>query len=172
MTPRYFLGCIVHAYDPSSKVKMDPESLKYDNLHYHRIGIGKAEGETSILVDNKEEFINISTLENILKKNGDDKKHITYLKVDVEGQEVWSFKNWISSNALKYVDQLGIEMHTCYNIIGKSKMKEFKNLLKFMQHILINYKLQLIQYNSNKCIGKIQDSQRLYYSYHDALFVK
>ena len=82
---------------------MDPESLKYENLHYHRIGIGKAEGETSILVDNKEEFINISTLENILKKNGDDKKHITYLKVDVEGQEVWSFKNWISSNALKYV---------------------------------------------------------------------
>ena len=151
---------------------MDPEFLKYDNLHYHRIGIGEAEGETSILVDNEEEIINISTLENILKKNGDDKKHITYLKVDVEGQELWSFKNWITSNALKYVDQLGIEMHTCYNVIGKSKMKEFKNILKFIQRILINYRLQLIQYNSNKCYGKIHDSQSLYYSYHDALFVK
>ena len=75
-------------------------------------------------------------------------------------------------NALKYVDQLGIEMHTCYNVIGKSKMKEFKNILKFIQRILINYRLQLIQYNSNKCYGKIHDSQSLYYSYHDALFVK
>ena len=101
-----------------------------------------------------------------------NKKHITYLKVDVEGQELWSFKNWITSNALKYVDQLGIEMHTCYNVIGKSKMKEFKNILKFIQRILTNYRLQLIQYNSNKCYGKIHDSQRLYYSYHDALFVK
>ena len=151
---------------------MDPEFLKYDNLHYHRIGIGEAEGETSILVDNEEEIINISTLENILKKNGDDKKHITYLKVDVEGQELWFFKNWITSDALRYVDQLGIEMHTCNNVIGKSKTKKFKEILEFMQRILIKYRLQLIQYNSNKFYDKIHDSQRLYYSYHDALFPK
>ena len=101
-------------------VKMDPEYLKYDNLHFHRMGIGEAEGETSISIDDKEEMININTLENILKKNGDYKKHITYLKFDVEGQELWNFKNWITSDALKYVDQLGIEMHTCNNNIGKS----------------------------------------------------
>ena len=151
---------------------MDPEYMKYDNLHYHRMGIGEAEGATDIFIDDKEEIINISTLENILKKNGDDKKHITYLKVDVEGQELWFFQNWITSDVLNYVDQLGIEMHTCNNVIGKSKMKKFKDILEFMQHILIKYRLQLTHYNSNKCFGKIQDSQRIYHSYHDALFVK
>ena len=152
---------------------MDQDILKYDNLHYHKIGIGRGDGETSIVVDDKEEIIPINTLKTILENNGDDKKEITYLKIDIEGQEIWSFRNWITTNALRYVNQLGIEMHTCCNVISISNsMKTFKNIIKFMQQILNFYNLKLVAYNPNRCHGKLQDSQMIYYSYHDALFAK
>ena len=111
-------------------------------------------------------------MKTILENNGDDKKQITYLKIDIEGQEIWNFRNWIKSDALRYVSQLGIEMHTCCNVIKNSNLKEFKNLMKFMQQILNFYNLILVAYNPNRCQGKLQDSKMIYYSYHDALFAK
>ena len=38
-------GCTVHAYDPSTQVKMNSDAAKYPNLHYHKIGIGKANAQ-------------------------------------------------------------------------------------------------------------------------------
>ena len=76
--------------------------------------VTKQDSETSIFLRNGEETIKIRTLETMLKMNGDINKHLTYLKVDVEGFEVWSLKNWMDSNALKNVEQLGIE-HTVPN---------------------------------------------------------
>ena len=53
----YLSGCTVHAYDPTTKVKINQEILKYyDDLHYHRIGIGKGDGKTPIIVDEEEEI--------------------------------------------------------------------------------------------------------------------
>ena len=34
------IGCIVRAFDPTSKVKMNAEALKFRNLYYYKIGIG------------------------------------------------------------------------------------------------------------------------------------
>ena len=104
--------------------------------------------------------------------DGDINKHLTYLKVDVEGYEIWSLKNWMDSNALKNVEQLGIEMHTSCNVIEKSSMNEFDNLVIFMEHILTYHKLKLVAYNPNRCYGKIHDTQKIYFSHHDILFVK
>ena len=152
---------------------INQEILKYyDDLHYHRIVIGKGDGKTPIIVDEEEEIIPINTLKTILENNGDDKKHITYLKIDIEGQEIWNFRNWITTDALRYVNQLGIEMHTCCNVIRKSNTKEFKNIMKFMQQVLNFYNLKLVAYNPNRCQGKLQDTKMIYYSYHDALFAK
>ena len=151
---------------------MNAEALKFDNLHYYKIGIGKQDSETSIFLKNAEEIIKIRTLETLLKINGDDNKHLTYLKVDVEGFEVWSLKNWMNSNALRNVEQLGIEMHTSCNVIKKSNMKEFDNLVIFMKHILSHHRLKLVAYNPNRCYGKLHDTQKIYYSNHDILFVK
>ena len=67
---------------------------------------------------------------------------------------------------------MGIEMHTGHFVIGKSKMKEFKNLIKFMQYILTNVGLKLVAYNPNNCYGTFQDVHKIYHSYHDALFMK
>ena len=79
----------------------------------------------------------------------------------------------LTTNALRNVNQLGIEMHTCCNVISISNsMKTFKNIIKFMQQILNFYNLKLVAYNPNRCHGKLQDSQMIYYSYHDALFAK
>ena len=151
---------------------MNAEAMKFDNLHYYKIGIGKDDSETSIFLKNEEEIIKIRTLETILKMNGDENKSLTYLKVDVEGYEIWSLNNWMDSNALRNVQQLGIEMHTSCNVIKKSNTKEFDNIVIFMKHILSHHKLKLVAYNPNRCYGKLHDTQKLYYSNHDILFVK
>ena len=151
---------------------MNAEAMKLDNLHYYKIGIGKHDSETSIFLKNEEEIIKIRTLETILKMNGDENKPLTYLKVDIEGFEIWSLKNWMDSNALKNVEQLGIEMHTSCNVIKKSKTKEFDNIVFFIKHILSHYRLKLIAYNPNRCYGKHHDTQKIYFSNHDLLFVK
>ena len=104
--------------------------------------------------------------------NGDENKSLTYLKVDVEGYEIWSLKNWMDSNALRNVEQLGIEMHTSFNVIKKSNTKEFDNIVIFMKHILSHHKLKLVAYNPNRCYGKLHDTQKIYFSNHDILFVK
>ena len=132
----------------------------------------KRQSETSIFLKNDKEIIKIRTLETILKINGDENKHLTYLKVDVEGFEIWSLKNWMDSNALKNVEQFGIEMHTSCNVIKKSNTKEFDNLVIFMKHILSHHRLTLVAYNPNRCYGKLHDTQKIYYSNHDILFVK
>ena len=151
---------------------MNAEAMKFDNIHYHKIGIGKDDSETSIFLKNEEEIIKIRTLETILKMNGDENKPLTYLKVDIEGFEIWSLKNWMNSNALRNVEQLGIEMHTCCNVIKKSNTKEFGNIDTFMKHILSHHRLKLVAYNPNRCYGKLHDTQKIYFSNHDILFVK
>ena len=65
--------------------------------------LGKANGESIIHHMEKEEIIKIDTLKNLVMKNGDSGKHITYLKIDVEGGEIWTLNNWMKSNVLGMV---------------------------------------------------------------------
>ena len=142
-------------------------------LHFYEMGLGHIDGQAMLTTSNGEENISIRTLEYLLKENGDIGKQITYLKIDVEGSEVWSLSNWLRTKVLKNVEQLGIEMHTANSIIDKSKVKVwFPKLIAFFQTILDKYGLVLTAYNPNLCQDKGHDGQRTYYSYHDALFVK
>ena len=65
-------------------------------------------------------------------------------------------------------------MHTgMINITNKSKVKSiFSSIIKFMQEINHKHGLTLVAYNPNLCQGKYLDRQKLYYPYHDLLFVK
>ena len=42
-----------------------------------------------------------------MKDNGDLGKRISYLKIDIENSEFSCLKQWLKSNVLTFVDQLG-----------------------------------------------------------------
>ena len=127
-----------------------------------------------------EEFIPVSTLETLIYKNGDIGKNITYLKIDIEGTEFKSFKNWFKTDIFKYVDQLGMEVHIhpiFYNDVNVDMQIWFAQL---HEHILklSEYGLNLVEIEPNLCVEKSKDVDRknnflyIYYTYNDLLFVK
>lgn len=148
-----------------------PENAKNQgNLHYYAIGLGPGNGET---VFAKTETLNIKTLETIMKENGDFGKKITYLKLDIEGFEIWSMPNFLKSDIFKNVDQIGVEMHTGNGVIDQTRVKLwYPKMVEFFREIGQKYGLKLAAYAPNLCVGKSWDANRKFYSYHDLLFVK
>lgn len=100
---------------------------------------------------------------------GDVGKNITYLKVDIEGSEIDAMRNWAESGVLKYVRQIGIEVHTIHNAAtGK----------EFLQRLIENFRLlnkqgfKLISVTNNECIGKAYDLNKQYYNLFELVFHK
>ena len=166
------LGCTVHAYDPSTKVER-PSNSYHPKIHFHQLGLGHMEGQKSLNTKDGEEFITVNTLDEILKANGDDGKSISYLKIDIEGSEIAGIKQWLKSGVMKFVDQLGIEMHTRSIYIEKTAHKMiYRRFITFLKELDQQYDLKLVAYNPNLCRDKKDDSQKSYYSLHDILLVK
>ena len=162
------LGCKVHAYDPSTYWTRPENSYNVPNLHYHQIGIGLDNGDLPLKTQTgEEELLPVKTLKSLLKENGDWGKPISYLKMDVEGNEIWCLNQWLKSGVMQNVHQFGIEMHNV--VIEKHNMKKtFKNMVNFIETIKEKYGLSLVATNPNLCQGK----EFSYYPLHDLLFVK
>jgi len=168
-------GCTVHAYDPSNHQVIRPQNSFHPNIHYHKVGLGhKNEGVNLYSPSGTTEEIEIRTLDTLIRANGDQDKIISYLKVDIEGSEIQSLKQWLNSGILKKIQQIGIEMHTgkmTQNSLGLKKKSMFRSLLHFLQVANRDFGFVLSAYNANGCIAKQSDDQRLYYSYHDILLI-
>ena len=118
-------------------------------------------------------MIPVKTLDTLLKENGDYGKQITYLKVDIEGTEIPSMKQWLKSDVFNFVGQLGIEMHTSVNqYLNPHTNGVIRGILKFFREIAEKQKLYPVEYNPNLCVGKSSDKARKYYSFHDLLFTR
>ena len=162
------LGCTVQAYDPSTYWTRPENSYNVPNLHYHQIGIGLYNGDLPLKTQTGEEkLLPVKSLKSLLKENGDWGKPISYLKMDVEGNEIWCLNQWLKSGVMQNVQQFGIEMHNV--VIEKHNMKKtFKNMVNFIATIKEKYGLSLVAANPNLCQGK----EFSYYPFHDLLFVK
>ena len=162
------LGCTVQAYDPSTYWTRPENSYNVPNLHYHQIGIGLYNGDLPLKTQTgEEELLPVKSLKSLLKENGDWGKPISYLKMDVEGNEIWCLNQWLKSGVMQNVQQFGIEMHNV--VIEKHNMKKtFKNMVNLIATIKEKYSLSLIATNPNLCQGK----EFSYYPFHDLLFVK
>ena len=169
----FISGCIVRAYDPTDLVKR-PQNSFHTNLKYYNVGIGPINGKKDFSSDEKQSQISeIKTLSSLLKDNEESDKRISYLKMDVEGDELKSFNQWLKSGIFDKVDQFGIEMHLGNLSMQKSEIKRtFKGLLKLISTLESKYGLHLVCYNPNLCVGKSADWHRAFNSYHDLLFVK
>ena len=73
---------------------------------------------------------------------------------------------------------LHIKLQSVLNFItGAFQVKFYsdsviKGVLSFFRTILQEHGIYLADYNPNLSIGKANDKQKKYYSYHDLLFVK
>ena len=97
------LGCIIRAYDPSVD---KPHHITYPNLHFEKIG------KSSINARRNLKGYQMKLFGDLLLRNGDVGKEITYLKLDVEGYELEALEAMMDRESLKNVKQIGIEMHT------------------------------------------------------------
>ena len=158
----------MRAFDPTDEV-IRPKNSYHPNLHYYNIGIGAENGYVNSDSSTGKDPIELKTLDTLLKENGDYGKRITYLKLDVEGFEILCMKQWLKSGVVRFIDQLGIEMHT-----GSSNYHNgvLKGVLNFFRKILDKQNLYLVEYNPNLCVGKSYDKMKKYYAYHDLLFVR
>jgi hypothetical protein len=112
----------------------------------------------------------VMTLKDIVESMGDSGRTISYLKVDIEGSELKSIPEWISSGILDHVSQFGIELHTGSNL-GKDPLP---NLLELIDSIrqLHQIGFKLISNVNNDCVGKTNDFEGKYLSLMEAVFYK
>ena len=87
----------------------------------------------------------------------------------MEGSELDGLSEWMSSGALDYVDQLGIELHTAPNWNGyEVPIERFKILLETLQKLYENG-FRVVSYEINYTAGK--DSSN-FYPFFEVVFVK
>ena len=143
------LNCTIYAYDPT--VTHPP--VRGQNIYFSRLGVAEIAME------------GYNTLAEILAKNSHQEEPIMYLKVDIEGEELFSLPEWISSGALDHVLQLGLELHLP-SIHVEKRFKWLLDLLNQLYHL--NYRL--ISHEINMTVGK--PASEGYYSYMEVVLMK
>ena len=92
-----FIGCEVHAYDPT--VNLSKQNISF-NFYNH-----------SWVWHNDDTSSNRKTLGSLIDANGHRDRHITMLKMDVEGSEIRGIDAWLKQGSLDNVNQIAIEYH-------------------------------------------------------------
>ena len=88
------IGCEVHAYDPT--VDLSTRKIPF---HFHKVGVSHKSNQRD------------KTLGELLKENGHLNRHITMVKMDVEGAEREGLDAWLEEGALDNVHQVALEYH-------------------------------------------------------------
>ena len=177
LTLWWIVGCKVQAFDPTDEVKR-PENSYHSNIYYYPIGIGIAHFKGNKISDaarkkagNADQII-VQTLQEILEEFKHFEKPITYLKMDVEGEELHLLEHWIETGVLNNVQQFGVEFHLSHLVVKNQVNHWFGKMIRYIQKLSKNYGLQLVESEPNRCVGKKEDGHRIYYAFNDALFIK
>ena len=164
------IGCKVHAYDPTVR----PVS---QSVRIHNVGLAHYTGNMTLTINHdnnrKSDPLSVMTLADAISANEELESTISYLKVDVEASEIKAIPEWLESNVLKNVKQIGIEMHTGkVHLTGEERPQIFKELLKsFLEFYQLGF--SLISYSPNLCVSQSQDQYGArYYTYADIVFYK
>ena len=100
---------------------------------------------------------------------GDSGRKISYLKVDIEGAELAAMKTWITSGILKYVSQIGIEVHTDHS--PESGNATLFDLLETLR-LFDKEGFKLISTTNNECVGKSHDYYQQFYTLFEVVLFK
>ena len=127
------IGCKVLSFDPT----VDHPKQLADNVWFEKLGLGTQ----------KDEKRSLDSFSSILHKNGHKNSKISYLKIDIEGEEVNGLQHWFNSGALNNVQQIGMEYHL-------QNVKSTVNFFKAIQQLYLKSDFRLISFDINGCYGK------------------
>ena len=100
----------------------------------------------------KDKQRSLETLSSILHKNEHKDSKISYLKIDIEGEEVNGLEKWFTSGALDNVQQIGMEYHLEWN--PYQNVKSTLGFFKAIQQLYLKSDFRLISFDVNGCYGK------------------
>ena len=127
------MGCKVLSFDPT----VDHPNKLADNVWFEKLGLGTQ----------KDEELSLDSFSSILHKNRHENSSISYLKIDIEGEEVNGLQHWFNSGALDNVQQIGMEYHLV-------NLRSTVNFFKAIQQLYLKSDFRLISFDINGCYGK------------------
>ena len=129
-------GCTIYAFDAS----VDYPARRGKNIHFEKVFVGTKDEEAK-------ETLALST---ILLRNGHENKKISYLKMDIEGNELNGLPMWLQEGSLQNVQQIGFEFHLNDDV---SKTNDF---IKTLKSLYFNGNYRLISYDPNGCWKNVE----------------
>ena len=121
-------GCEVHAYDPTVEL-----SNKKINFNFYQIGVSHINSKR----DKK--------LSDLMKANGHNNKHITMIKMDIEGGELLGLNAWLEEGSLDNVHQIALEYHLYGG--GLEKARQFLSTVQNLN----KHQFRTIYWEPNSC---------------------
>ena len=147
------IGCHVYAFDPTIK----HTRVRSTNVIFESLGI--------CAIQNKEGTC--LTLDKILERNGHTHENISYLKLDIEKEELKGFPVWLKSGSLDKVQQIAVEVH----LQPPDDLKVAQNFLQTFKELNFQGNYRLINYEANNC-WKNHNSKYQYFSLFEIVLKK
>ena len=128
------LGCEVYAFDGS----VDFPERRGQNIHFEKVWV-------SFEDVNKPNQPIEKSLPTLLAKYGHTKRKISYLKMDIEGNERRGLPHWLHDGALDNVQQIGLEFHLDNDIVKTN------SFIQALRYLYLKGHYRLISYEANGC---------------------
>ena len=129
-------GCMVYANDPT----IDTPTFKYPNIKFKKIGLSGAPRDGIY-----------KTFSEIISENGHTDTKISYLKMDIEGDELLGLRKWLESGSLANVQQIAMEYHV--NDMRKKSIPAFLTTLRDLQ---IQENFRMFNWEANSCWKNVE----------------
>ena len=136
------LGCEIYAFDGS----VDYPEKRGQGIHFEKVFVGTEN------IDSE----NTAALSSLMGKYGHTKTKISYLKMDIEGNELNGLPLWLAEGSLDYVQQIGLEFHLDINIATTL------SFIQTLKELYFEGEYRLISYEGNGCaknldVGKARE---------------
>lgn len=181
-------NCTVYLYDPHENLDPNPDK----NIYFKKEGLAHRSGKMALRLHQNSSKLHqrnllskatmpvkltkplpVKTFTEFLKENRHQDTEISYVRLDIEGEELQAIPEMVRSDALKNVRQLGAQLHTGSMTMRKKERPPV--LRKFLRawNQMNDMGLQHISYDPNRCVGKSQDPvDRRYYATIDVVLYK
>ena len=133
------LGCKIYAFDGS----VDYPEWRGRGIHFEKVFVSFEDIEDQ----------NTASLSSLMAKYGHTQTKISYLKIDIEGNELKSLPFWLKEGSLHNVQQVGLEFHLDKIVATTLKFIETLKELYFEG----NYRL--ISYEVNGCAKNLEPAK-------------
>ena len=141
------LGCKVYAFDGS----VDYPEKRGNNIHFKKVWVTREDNEPE----------NKISLPSLMSQYGHMGEKISYLKMDIEGNELKGLPVWLKSGALDNVKQIAMEFHLDRNVIKTI------NFIDTLKNLYFQRNYRLISYEANGCAKNMETGKNGRNQYFD-----